>query len=58
MTENNIPKKTSKLDDLIRAALDKQFQQMEAPLSPEQEKAMRDKFMANINRGRSLILNL
>lgn len=50
MTESNNPKKTSKLDDLIRAALDKQFQQMEAQLSPEQEKAMRDKFMANINR--------
>lgn len=50
MTESNIPKKTSKLDDLIRAALDKQFQQMEAQLSPEQEKALRDKFMANINR--------
>lgn len=50
MTENNILKKTSKLDDLIRAALDKQFRQMEAQLTPEQEKAMRDKFMANINR--------
>lgn len=48
--DNNTPKKTSKLDDLIRAALDKQFQQMEAQFSPEQEKAMRDKFMANINR--------
>lgn len=47
---NNTPKKTSKLDDLICAALDKQFRQMEAQLSPEQEKAMRDKFMANINR--------
>lgn len=47
---NNTPKKTSKLDDLIRAALDKQFQQMEAKLTPEQEKAMRDKFMASINR--------
>lgn len=47
---NNTPKKTSKLDDLIRAALDKQFQQMEAQLTPEQEKAMRDKFMASINR--------
>ena len=50
MAENNTPKKTTKLDDLIKAALDKQFQQMEAQLTPEQEKAMRDKFMANINR--------
>lgn len=50
MSENIIPKKTSKLDDLICAALDKQFQQMESQLTPEQEKAMRDKFMASINR--------
>lgn len=50
MSENITPKKTSKLDDLIRAALDKQFQQIEAQLTPEQEKAMRDKFMAAINR--------
>lgn len=50
MSENITPKKTSKLDDLIKAALDKQFQQMEAQLTPEQEKAMRDKFMASINR--------
>lgn len=50
MSENITPKKTSKLDDLLRAALDKQFQQMEAQLTPEQEKAMRDKFMAAINR--------
>lgn len=50
MAENIPPKKTSKLDDLIKAALDKQFQQMEAQLTPEQEKAMRDKFMASINR--------
>lgn len=50
MAENNPPKKTSKLDDLICAALDKQFQQMDAQLTPEQEKAMRDKFMAAINR--------
>ena len=44
---NNTPKKTSKLDDLIRAALDKQFQQMEAQLTPEQEKAMRDDAIRN-----------
>lgn len=50
MAEDITPKKTSKLDDLIRAALDKQFQQMEAQLTPEQEKAMCDKFMASINR--------
>lgn len=50
MAEGITPKKTSKLDDLIRAALDKQFQQMEAQLTPEQEKVMRDKFMASINR--------
>lgn len=50
MAEDITPKKTSKLDDLIRAALDKQFQQMEAQPTPEQEKAMRDKFMAAINR--------
>ena len=50
MAEDITPKKTSKLDDLIRAALDKQFQQMEAQLTPEQEKAMRVKFMAAINR--------
>lgn len=50
MAEDITLKKTSKLDDLIRAALDKQFQQMEAQLTPEQEKAMRDKFMAAINR--------
>lgn len=50
LENNNTPKKTSKLDDLIRAALDKQFQQMEAQLTPEQEKSMRDKFMAAINR--------
>lgn len=30
MAEDITPKKTSKLDDLIRAALDKQFQQIEA----------------------------
>lgn len=50
MAEDISPKKTSKLDDLICAALDKQFQQMESQLTPEQEKAMRDKFMASINR--------
>lgn len=50
MAEDITPKKTPKLDDLIRAALDKQFQQIEAQLTPEQEKAMRDKFMAAINR--------
>lgn len=50
MAEDITPKKTSKLDDLICAALDKQFQQMESQLTPEQEKAMRDKFMAAINR--------
>lgn len=50
MAEDITPKKTSKLDDLIRAALDKQFQQIEGQLTPEQEKAMRDKFMAAINR--------
>ena len=50
MAEDITPKKTSKLDDLIRAAPDKQFQQIEAQLTPEQEKAMRDKFMAAINR--------
>lgn len=50
MAEDITPKKTSNLDDLIRAALDKQFQQIEAQLTPEQEKAMRDKFMAAINR--------
>lgn len=50
MAEDITPKKTSKLDDLIRAALDKQFQQIEAQLTSEQEKAMRDKFMAAINR--------
>lgn len=50
MAEDITPKKTSKLDDLIRAALDKQFQQIESQLTPEQEKAMRDKFMAAINR--------
>lgn len=50
MSENITSKKTSKLDDLICAALDKQFQQMESQLTPEQEKAMRDKFMASINR--------
>ena len=50
MAEDITPKKTSKLDDLIRAALDKQVQQMDAQLTPEQEKAMRDKFMAAINR--------
>lgn len=50
MAEDITPKKTFKLDDLIRAALDKQFQQIEAQLTPEQEKAMRDKFMAAINR--------
>lgn len=50
MAEDITPNKTSKLDDLIRAALDKQFQQIEAQLTPEQEKAMRDKFMAAINR--------
>ena len=50
MSENITSKKTSKLDDLIRAALDKQFREMEAQLTPEQEKAMRDKVMAHINR--------
>ena len=42
MSENITQKKTS--------TLDKQFQQMESQLTPEQEKAMRDKFMASINR--------